>query len=64
VDDIFQETMLIAWRCFEDYDATHLLGAWVRGIAHKLICGPGKSILLQKLGFIMLPIIIVCHLIY
>ncbi|MCG8700060.1 MAG: sigma-70 family RNA polymerase sigma factor [Bacteroidales bacterium] len=37
VDDIFQETMLVAWRRFEDYNPTRPLAAWLRGIARKLI---------------------------
>lgn len=37
VDDIFQETMLIAWRRFSDYDPTKPLAKWLRGIARKLI---------------------------
>ena len=37
VDDIFQETMLTAWRRFDDYDTTRPLSHWLRGIARKLI---------------------------
>lgn len=37
VDDIFQETMIVAWRRFDDYDQSRSLAAWLRGIAHKLI---------------------------
>jgi len=37
VDDIFQETMLIAWRRFDDYDPTKSLAKWLRGISRKLI---------------------------
>lgn len=37
VDDIFQETMLIAWRRFDDYDPIKPLAKWLRGIARKLI---------------------------
>ena len=37
VDDIFQETMLIAWRRFGDYDPTKPLAKWLRGIARNLI---------------------------
>ncbi len=37
VDDIFQETMIVAWRRFDDYDRSRSLAAWLRGIAHKLI---------------------------
>jgi RNA polymerase sigma-70 factor len=37
VDDIFQETMLVAWRRFDDYDPKRPLAKWLRGIARKLI---------------------------
>jgi RNA polymerase sigma-70 factor (ECF subfamily) len=37
VDDIFQETMIVAWRRFEDYDPNRPLARWLRGIARKLI---------------------------
>lgn len=37
VDDIFQDTMLVAWRRFDDYDLTRPLARWLRGIARKLI---------------------------
>ena len=37
VDDIFQETMLVAWRRFDDYDPKRPLAKWLRGIARRLI---------------------------
>lgn len=37
VDDIFQETMLVAWRRFDDYDPERPLAKWLRGIARRLI---------------------------
>ncbi|MCX5656354.1 MAG: sigma-70 family RNA polymerase sigma factor [Planctomycetota bacterium] len=36
-DDLFQETMLIAWRKIGEYDRTRPFGAWLRGIAKKLV---------------------------
>ena len=36
VDDVFQETMLIAWRRLDDYDRERPFGPWLRGIAHKV----------------------------
>ena len=36
VDDVFQETMLIAWRRLGDYDRERPFGPWLRGIAHKV----------------------------
>ena len=35
VDDLWQETMLTAWRRWEDYDRTRPFGSWIRGIASK-----------------------------
>lgn len=32
-DDLFQETLLVAWRRLEDFDRTRSFGAWLRGIA-------------------------------
>lgn len=37
VDDLFQETMLIAWQKLEQYDHTRPFGLWLRGIAAKLV---------------------------
>ena len=37
VEDIFQETMLVAWRRFDDYDPSRPLAHWLRGIARKLV---------------------------
>ena len=35
-DDLFQETMLIAWRKIGEYDRSRPFGAWLRGIAKRL----------------------------
>lgn len=32
-EDIFQETGLVAWRRFDDYDRSRPFGPWLRGIA-------------------------------
>jgi DNA-directed RNA polymerase specialized sigma24 family protein len=37
IDDLFQETMLIAWRKLEEFDRTLPFGPWLRGIAAKLM---------------------------
>lgn len=37
MDDIFQETMLVAYRRLDDYDKKRPFGAWLRGIARVLI---------------------------
>ncbi len=36
-DDLFQETMLTAWKRLLDYDRSRPFGPWLRGIASKLI---------------------------
>lgn len=37
VDDIFQETMLVAWRRIKDYDRSRPFAPWLRGIAQMLV---------------------------
>jgi len=37
VDDLFQETMLIAWRTIDRFDRNRPFGPWLRGIAGKVI---------------------------
>lgn len=36
-DDLFQETMLVAWRKIGEYDRSRPFGAWLRGIAKRLV---------------------------
>jgi RNA polymerase sigma-70 factor (ECF subfamily) len=36
-DDIFQETMLTAWRKLDDYDKNRPFGPWLRGIAGRIM---------------------------
>lgn len=35
-DDIFQETLLTAWRRLDDYDKQRPFGSWLRGIAARV----------------------------
>ena len=37
VDDLFQETLLIAWQKITTYDRLRPFGAWLRGIARNLL---------------------------
>jgi RNA polymerase sigma-70 factor (ECF subfamily) len=37
VDDLFQETLLTAWKILPRFDRTRPFGPWLRGIASKLI---------------------------
>lgn len=36
VDDLYQETLLVAWRRLDDFDRARSFGAWLRGIARNL----------------------------
>lgn len=37
VDDLFQETMVVAWQRLDDFDHTRPFAPWLRGIARKLL---------------------------
>ena len=37
VDDLFQQSMLVAWRRLADYDRERPFGPWLRGIAQRLV---------------------------
>ena len=37
VDDLFQETMIVAWRRLDDFDQERPFGHWLRGIAKRLV---------------------------
>jgi RNA polymerase sigma factor (sigma-70 family) len=43
-DDLFQETMLVAWRRISDYDRTRPFGAWLRGIAKRLVLAHYRTV--------------------
>ncbi len=36
-DDLFQQTLLVAWRRLGDYDRSRPFGPWLRGIAQRLV---------------------------
>jgi RNA polymerase sigma-70 factor (ECF subfamily) len=36
-DDLFQQTLLVAWRRLPDYDRSRPFGPWLRGIAQRLV---------------------------
>jgi RNA polymerase sigma-70 factor len=42
-DDLFQETMLVAWRRIGEYDRTRPFGAWLRGIAKRLVLAHARK---------------------
>ena len=37
VEDLFQDTMLVAWRRLDDFDDPGAFGSWLRGIARNLV---------------------------
>ena len=50
-DDIFQDTMITAWKRFDDYDQSRPLGPWLRGIAANLIRNAGRKKAADRLVF-------------
>ncbi|MFK7765883.1 MAG: sigma-70 family RNA polymerase sigma factor [Mariniblastus sp.] len=42
VDDLFQETMITAWKKFDEFDQTRPLAPWLRGIALNLARNAGR----------------------
>lgn len=42
-DDLFQETLLVAWRRIGEYDRRRPFGAWLRGIARHLLLAHYRS---------------------
>ena len=57
VDDLFQETMIVAWRRLDDFDQSRPFGQWLRGIAKRLVLAhyrrqstrPCDSVILDQL---------------
>ena len=41
-EDLFQETLLVAWRRLGDFDRRRPFGPWLRGIAGRLVLDAGK----------------------
>lgn len=37
IDDVFQETMIVAWRRLDEFDRSRALGPWLRGIARVIV---------------------------
>jgi RNA polymerase sigma-70 factor len=50
-EDLFQETMLTAWRRFDEFDADRPLTAWLRGIAKNLIRNAWRKHATERLVF-------------
>jgi len=42
-EDLFQETMLVAWRRLHEYDRTRPFGPWLRGIAGRLVMAHARK---------------------
>lgn len=43
VEDLFQDTMLIAWKKIGEYDRSRPFGAWLRGIARNMVLAHYRS---------------------
>lgn len=43
VDDIFQETVITAWRRLDEFDSKRPFGPWLRGIARNQILSAARS---------------------
>ena len=37
VEELFQQTMITAWRIFSKYDQSRPFGPWIRGVASKIV---------------------------
>lgn len=37
LDDVFQKTLIVAWRRLNDFDRSREFGPWLRGIARRLV---------------------------
>lgn len=43
IDDLFQETMVVAWRRLDEFDQTRSFGPWLRGIARNLVLAHNRK---------------------
>jgi len=43
VDDVVQESLLVAWRRLDDYDPRRSFGPWLRGIARNVVASRHRS---------------------
>jgi RNA polymerase sigma-70 factor (ECF subfamily) len=59
VDDLFQETLLTAWKILPRFDRTRPFGPWLRGIAGKLVLAQRRK---QARGFLFLDEQVLEHL--
>ena len=54
VDDLFQETMIVAWRRMDDFDHTRPFAPWLRGIAKKLVLAHSR----KQVRFLCNPLVL------
>ena len=59
VDDLFQETLLTAWKILPRFDRTRPFGPWLRGIAAKLVLAQRRK---QARSFLFLDEQVLEHL--
>jgi RNA polymerase sigma-70 factor (ECF subfamily) len=43
IDDLFQETMLVAWKRLPEYDQKRPFGPWLRGIAARMVMAHSRK---------------------
>jgi RNA polymerase sigma-70 factor (ECF subfamily) len=43
LDDVWQETMIVAWRKLEEFDRTKPFGPWLRGIAARTLLAQRRA---------------------
>ena len=49
VDDLFQETMIVAWKTVDRFDQNRSFGKWIRGIARNLVLSQRRQAARQVL---------------
>src|SRR5687768_10367216 len=58
-DDLFQETMLTAWKNLDKFDRSRPFGPWLRGIAGKLVLAQRRK---SARGFVLCDAEVLEHL--
>lgn len=43
VDDVFQDTVMVAWRQIDSFDRTKPIGPWLRGIARRCLMSAARK---------------------
>lgn len=59
IEDIFQETLIVAWKRLDDFDKSRPFGPWLRGIAGRLVLAARRK---QAKGMVLCDQNILEHL--